>query len=84
MTVPIFIVFSALMLGVFLLTLWVIKRGAAVAIYMLPNLFVVMGLTVLSVVLGLRTDHRLLALGFTLIAAVLAALSYRRVLRLSK
>ena len=62
----------------------VIKQGAAVAIYMLPNMFVVMGLTVLSVVLGLRTDHRLLALGFTLIAAVLAALSYRRVLRLSK
>ena len=62
----------------------VIKQGAAVAIYMLPNMFVVMGLTVLAVVLGLRVDHRLLALGFTLIAAVLAALSYRRVLRLAK
>ncbi len=28
MSVPVFIVFSALMLGVFLLTLWIIKRGA--------------------------------------------------------
>ena len=62
----------------------VIKQGAAVAIYMLPNMFVVMGLTVLAVVLGLRIDCRLLALLFTLAAAALAALSYRRVMILSK
>ena len=62
----------------------VIKQSAAVAIYMLPNMFVVMGLTVLAVVLGLRMDHRLLALLFTLAAALLAALSYRRVMVLSK
>ena len=62
----------------------VIKQGAAVAIYMLPNMFVVMGLTVLAVVLGLRMDRRLLALLFTLVATLLAALSYRRVLILSK
>lgn len=62
----------------------VIKQGAAVAIYMLPNMFVVMGLTVASVILGLRMDRRLLALLFTLVAALLAALSYRRVMILSK
>ena len=62
----------------------VIKQGAAVAIYMLPNMFVVMGLTVLAVVLGLRMDRRLLALLFTLAAALLAALSYRRVMVLSR
>ncbi len=61
----------------------VIKQGAAVAIYMLPNMFVVMGLTVLAVVLGLRIDRRLLALLFTLAAVLLAALSYRRVMILS-
>ena len=62
----------------------VIKQGAAVAIYMLPNLFAVMGLTVLAVFLGTRMDHRLLALGMTLAAALLALLYYRRVLTLSK
>ncbi len=62
----------------------VIKQGAAVAIYMLPNMFVVMGLTVLAVVLGLRFDHRLLTLAFTVIAALLAALSYLRAMSLAK
>ena len=62
----------------------VIKQGAAVAIYLLPNLFVVMGLTVLVVFLGLRMDHRLLAVILTLIAALLALLSYLRVMALSK
>jgi hypothetical protein len=42
-----------------------------------------MGLTVLAVVLGLRMDRRLLALLFTLAAVLLAALSYRRVMKLS-
>ena len=62
----------------------VIKQSAAVAIYMLPNMFVVMGLTVLVVFLGTRMDHRLLTLILTMIAAVLAALSYRKVMILSK
>ncbi|MBR3561899.1 MAG: hypothetical protein IKN81_10320 [Oscillospiraceae bacterium] len=61
----------------------VIKQGAGVAIYLLPNMFVVMGLTVLAVVLGLRMDHRLLTLAFAAVAAALAALSYRRVIILS-
>ncbi len=62
----------------------VIKQGTAVVIYMLPNMFVVMALTVVSVILGLHMDHRLIALGFTLIAAILAALSYLRVMALAK
>lgn len=62
----------------------VIKQGAAVFVYMLPNMFVVMGLCVLTVFLGLKLDHRLIALVFILIAGLLAALSYRRVMKLSK
>ena len=61
-----------------------IKQGAAVALYMLPNMFVVMGLVVLVVILGLRMDHRLLALAFILLATLLAALSYLRVMSLAK
>lgn len=62
----------------------VIKQSAAVAIYMLPNLFAVMGLTVLSVILGAKIDHRLLALAFIAVAAALAGLNYRRVIILSE
>ena len=62
----------------------VIKQGAAVAIYMLPNMIVVMGLVVLVVFLGMRMDHKLLAVIFILIAAALAALSYRRAMSLAK
>lgn len=62
----------------------VIKQGAAVAIYMLPNMFAVMLLTVGAVILGLHMDRRLLALAFTLVASILAALSYWRVMGLAK
>ena len=61
----------------------VIKQGAAVAIYMLPNMFAVMGLAVLAVFLGLRVDSRVMTLTFTLVASALAALSYARVMALS-
>ena len=54
----------------------VIKQGAAVVIYMLPNMFAVMGLTVLVVFLGMRMDHRLLTLLLILAAGILALLSY--------
>ena len=62
----------------------VIKQGAAVAIYMLPNMFVVMGITVLVVFLGMKTDHRLLVLGLIFLSSLLASLSYLRVMSLSK
>lgn len=60
-----------------------IKQGAAVAIYMFPNMFVDMGLTVLIVFLGMKIDHKLLALVMIAIAAGLTALSYRRVCALA-
>ena len=62
----------------------VVKQGAAVAIYMLPNMFAVMGLIVLVVFLGTRMDHRLLALVLILITALLAILSYRRAIALAE
>ncbi len=62
----------------------VIKQSAAVALYMLPNMFVVMGLTVLVVFLGLSIDHRLLTLAFCALVTVLAGLSYRRVIALCR
>ena len=62
----------------------VIKQGSAVAIYMLPNMFVVMGLTVLSVFLGTKLNHNLVTGAFILISAALTALSYKKVLKLSK
>ena len=61
----------------------VIKQSAAVAVYMLPNMFAVMGLTVLVVFLGTRMDHRLLTSAGIAIAGVLAALSYMKVLRMT-
>lgn len=62
----------------------VIKQGAAVAIYMLPNMFVVMGLCVLVVVLGRFINHNLITGIMILITSLLSALSYGRVMKLSK
>ncbi|MBR5420300.1 MAG: hypothetical protein IK115_04030 [Lachnospiraceae bacterium] len=62
----------------------VIKQGTAVMIYMFPNMFVCMGLVVGSVFLGMAVDHTLLALCFILIVAILALLSYRRVMILAQ
>ena len=61
----------------------VIKQSSAVAIYMLPNMFAVMGLTVLVVFLGTKMDHRLLTLIGIVIVSMLAALSYLRVLKIA-
>ena len=62
----------------------VIKQGTAVTVYLLPNLFVTMILVVLMVFLGTRMDHKLLACIFIPVISALAALSYRRVMALSK
>ncbi len=62
----------------------VIKQGTAVAIYLLPNMFVVMGLIVLVVFLGTFIDHKLIAIILTFVALLLAMLSYMRVMALSK
>lgn len=62
----------------------VIKQGAAVVLYLFPNMFGDMVLVVLAVFLGTRLDHRLLALLLTLVVGALAALSYRRAMRLAR
>ena len=62
----------------------VIKQGAAVTVYLLPNLFVTMALIGLTIFLGTRMDHKLLTLILILITAVLAALSYRKAMTLAK
>ncbi len=62
----------------------VIKQGAAVVIYMFPNMFAVIGLTVLVVLLGTRMDHRLLTAAGIVIASALASLSYAQVLRMTR
>ena len=62
----------------------VIKQSAGVAIYMLPNMFAVMGLCVLAVFLGTKLNHSLIAVIFIGIASLLAGLSYRRVMLVAK
>lgn len=62
----------------------VVKQGAAVTVYLLPNLFVTMALIGLTIFLGTRMDHKLLTLILILITTVLAALSYRKVMTLAK
>lgn len=62
----------------------VIKQGAAVTVYLLPNLIVTMALIGLTIFLGTQMDHKLLTLILILITAVLAALSYRKAMTLAK
>lgn len=62
----------------------VVKQGAAVTLYLLPNMFVVMGLVVLTVCLGMKMSPRLLTLILIAIAAALAALCYARALRIAE
>ena len=62
----------------------VIKQSAGVAIYLFPNMFIVMGLVVGVVFLGMRMDHKLLALLFIFVAGLLAFLCYLRAMSLAK
>lgn len=62
----------------------VIKQGTGVMIYLLPNMFVAMGVCALSVYLGTKINHSVLALGFIAIVSLMAALSYRYALKLAK
>jgi len=62
----------------------VIKQGSALAIYMLPNMFITMGLIVGVVFLGLKMDHNVIALAAIVIVSLLTFLSYRRVMSLAK
>lgn len=62
----------------------VIKQGAAVTIYMLPNMFACMILVVASVALSTMIDSKLVVIIFTAVALFLAALSYNKVKTLSR
>ncbi len=56
----------------------VVKQGAAVSLYILPNMFVTMGLIVLTVFLGTRINRDII-LGILILAVTfLAALSYKK------
>ena len=62
----------------------VIKQGAAVTLYLLPNMFVTMALIIGVVFLGLKVDAKVIALIFIVIVGALAAASYARVMALVK
>ncbi|MBR2578078.1 MAG: hypothetical protein IKE38_04010 [Erysipelotrichaceae bacterium] len=61
----------------------VIKQGAAVGIYLLPNMFITMGLIVGVVFLGIKMDHRLMTVMFIAIVTVLTLLCYLRAMSLA-
>ena len=62
----------------------VIKQGAAVVIYLFPNMFATMALVVLVVILGTQISINLVAVIMILIVSVLALLCYLRVMKLAK
>lgn len=59
----------------------VIKQSSAVAVYMLPNMFVCMGLIIGVVVLGQFVSNIIVSLLLSLIATVLAFVCYKRVMK---
>ncbi len=62
----------------------VIKKGAAVAIYLVPNMIIVMGLIVLSVFLGTKMSHELVSLIFIAASLIIALICYGIVMKLAK
>ena len=61
----------------------VVKQSAAVAIYMFPNMLGNMGLIVLVIYLGLKTDANIVMTVLIFITLLLAFLSYKRAMRLA-
>ena len=61
-----------------------IKQGAAVAVYMLPNMFVVMGLTVAAIIIGLKTGAVIVNAGVIGIGLILTAICYRVICKYAK
>ena len=61
----------------------VVKQGAAVSIYILPNMFVNIALIVLVVALGMKINRDIILGILILIISVFAALSYRKVCSLA-
>jgi ABC-2 type transport system permease protein len=62
----------------------VIKQGAAVTIYLLPNMFIVMGLCVLVVFLGKVMNPNLISGIMILITSAISVLCYGKVMKLAK
>lgn len=62
----------------------VIKQGASAAIYILPNMFLTMGIGVLSVIVGLKTSTIISILAITIFYLALALLFYIGVCAKSK
>lgn len=60
----------------------IIKQGTAVTIYILPNMFITMGLCVLSVILGMNMNVALLLVIMIFAALLLVLFEYARVLKL--
>lgn len=61
-----------------------IKNNTAVTVYLLPNMFVTMGLVVGVVFLGMVMNHLLLMAVFIVVTCVLAFLSYLRAMSLAE
>ena len=62
----------------------VIKQGAAVAIYLFPNMMATMGLVVLVVFLGMKVDPKLISVIMIFIVAALATVCYAGVMKQAK
>lgn len=62
----------------------VIKQGAAVMIYLFPNMIVTMILVVAMVLLGLVVNHLLITVVCILVVTLLAVLCYWRVMKLAE
>lgn len=61
----------------------VVKQGACVAVYLLPNMFLTMGVVVLVVVLGLHMSASLIAILVTTVVLILTVLSYFKALAMA-
>ena len=62
----------------------VVKQGAAVIMYIMPNMIVCTGLLVGVVALGFKLNSDIISLIITGIAALLAVLSYFRAMKLAE
>jgi ABC-2 type transport system permease protein len=60
----------------------VIKQGAAVAMYLFPNMFGTMILLAATVMLGTRMNHTLILGALIVVIGVLAGLCYKKVMKL--
>ena len=61
-----------------------VKQGAAVAVYMFPNLFVTVGLIVLVVALGRKIDQNLITVSMIIIMAIVTLLCYKKAIKLAE